>query len=208
MGKAASNWKKPWAEPLRGEARRRRPWPTTKNLKWKDVWSYRTKQHQQTDSDDSSALQTSVVPSATQRGLFISLIWCPPGSSRAGQDNPAQSTNIRGVSLPHKFPSNSSTSASPNGLIHTSQPTTVMHLWGTLGFIMWHPDSMTWFSYCLIRVRSGARGSQIVAAFPTYLVHLLAWRTAGHRNLAWEAVFHRHPETFVIVENWNQLCKD
>lgn len=26
--------------------------------------------------------------------------------------------------------------------------------------------------------------------------------------LGCEAVFHRHPETFVIVENWNQLCKD
>lgn len=58
----------------------------------------------QQSSDDSSALQTSVVLSATERGLFVSLIWCPPGSSRAGEDNWAQSTNIQGGQPPPQIP--------------------------------------------------------------------------------------------------------
>lgn len=135
-----------------------------------------------------------------------------------------QSTNIQGVSLPHKFPPNSSTSASPNVLIHTSQTTTkpfnqkislhhssqeVMHLWGAPWFVVWHPDSVS-----RLHIFRCGRQSPIWCPWFRNSCSILflsvpsPWHRELHRNLArCETVFHKHPKTFVIVENWNQLYK-
>lgn len=194
-GKPAFNWKKPWAEPMRGEARRR-AWPLTKSY-----WSCWTNQDQQTDSedhlsqqssDDISALQNPVVPSPTEQELFISLIWCLPGSSRADEDN------VTAPNTEHQYSGGQPPPQIPSKFIHLCFPKWAHPHISDHKKALQSEDSFAPFfarsdafmrgtvvyrmtsRQCDVadssdvedRVRSGARGSEIVAAFFSYLFHL------------------------------------
>lgn len=204
MGKAASNWKNLWEE-RRGEEEEETMTddqePQMERCPELSNQTGPADRFLQQSSDDSSALQTSVVPSATERGLFVSLIWCPPGSSRAGEDNwgggqPPPQIPIEFIHLcfpkwahPHISAHNSDAFMRDTGVYHVTARQYDMNQ--LLSYQIW----CSWFrNSCSI----------------PYLSVPSLWHgeLQDTQMLCCEAVFHRHPETFVIVENWNQLCKD
>lgn len=172
-------------------------------------------------SDDISALQNLVVPSPTEQELFVSLIWCLPGSSRADEDN------VTAPNTEHQYSGGQPPPQIPSKFIH-------------LCFPKWaHPhisdhnkalQSEDFFAPFFARSDAFMRGTvvypmtsrqRVVADWSPiwcpwfrnscsilFLSDPSPWHRELHRNLACRGtVHHKPPKTFVIVENWNQLCK-
>lgn len=146
----------------------------------------------QQSSDDISALQNPVVPSPTEQELFISLIWCLPGSSRADEDN------VTAPNTEHQYSGGQPPPQIPSKFIHLCFPKWAhphisdhnkalqsedffapffarsdAFMRGTVVYRMTSRQcDVADSSDVEDRVWSGARGSEIVAAFFSYLFHL------------------------------------